>query len=189
VSDVHQFRAGEVAGPLIRSSWVIDRSAQPTGNSANRLLWPGPAPRTVAAIGATHDPRSARRIRIATASVANTGTDGFALPPRKIWQVIGASSAGTVIEWYDFYIFGALVHLRRARHDHIAEALPGRQRHLRPHRLPVALRGPLRRAAVRRDLLRRLPWPRSFARRAVAVPATAAAAVSTIGAASNVPRR
>jgi MFS family permease len=26
----------------------------------------------------------------------------------KIWQVIGASSAGTVIEWYDFYIFGAL---------------------------------------------------------------------------------
>jgi MFS family permease len=45
---------------------------------------------------------------MATASVANTGTDGFALPPRKIWQVIGASSAGTVIEWYDFYIFGAL---------------------------------------------------------------------------------
>ncbi|HZG95765.1 MAG TPA: hypothetical protein VEZ46_13745 [Mycobacteriales bacterium] len=42
---------------------------------------------------------------MATASVANTGTDGFALPPRKIWQVIGASSAGTVIEWYDFYIF------------------------------------------------------------------------------------
>ncbi len=27
---------------------------------------------------------------------------------RKIWQVIGASSAGTMIEWYDFYIFGAL---------------------------------------------------------------------------------
>ena len=26
----------------------------------------------------------------------------------KIWQIIGASSAGTVIEWYDFYIFGAL---------------------------------------------------------------------------------
>ena len=26
----------------------------------------------------------------------------------QIWQVIGASSAGTVIEWYDFYIFGAL---------------------------------------------------------------------------------
>ena len=25
-----------------------------------------------------------------------------------IWQVIGASSAGTVIEWYDFYIFGSL---------------------------------------------------------------------------------
>src|SRR5919106_564501 len=26
----------------------------------------------------------------------------------KIWQVIAASSAGTVIEWYDFYIFGSL---------------------------------------------------------------------------------
>ncbi len=25
-----------------------------------------------------------------------------------IWQVIGASAAGTVIEWYDFYIFGSL---------------------------------------------------------------------------------
>lgn len=26
----------------------------------------------------------------------------------KLWKVIGASSAGTVIEWYDFYIFGSL---------------------------------------------------------------------------------
>ena len=26
----------------------------------------------------------------------------------KIWKVIGASAAGTVIEWYDFYIFGSL---------------------------------------------------------------------------------
>lgn len=26
----------------------------------------------------------------------------------KIWQVIGASAAGTMIEWYDFYIFGSL---------------------------------------------------------------------------------
>ncbi|MBP9211418.1 MAG: MHS family MFS transporter [Bacteroidetes bacterium] len=26
----------------------------------------------------------------------------------KIWNVIGASSAGTLIEWYDFYIFGSL---------------------------------------------------------------------------------
>jgi hypothetical protein len=28
-------------------------------------------------------------------------------PPR-IWQVIGASSAGAVIEWSDLHIFGAL---------------------------------------------------------------------------------
>lgn len=27
---------------------------------------------------------------------------------RNIWQVIAASSAGTMIEWYDFYIFGSL---------------------------------------------------------------------------------
>ena len=29
-------------------------------------------------------------------------------PTSKIWQVITASSVGTVIEWYDFYIFGSL---------------------------------------------------------------------------------
>ncbi|HEY5059893.1 MAG TPA: MFS transporter [Gemmatimonadaceae bacterium] len=36
--------------------------------------------------------------------------DGRALSadPRKIWMVIAASSAGTVIEWYDFFIFGSL---------------------------------------------------------------------------------
>jgi MFS family permease len=28
--------------------------------------------------------------------------------PSTIWKVIGASSAGTLIEWYDFYIFGSL---------------------------------------------------------------------------------
>lgn len=28
--------------------------------------------------------------------------------PFKIWQIIAASSAGTMIEWYDFYIFGSL---------------------------------------------------------------------------------
>jgi MFS family permease len=27
---------------------------------------------------------------------------------KSIWKVIGASSAGTLIEWYDFYIFGSL---------------------------------------------------------------------------------
>jgi hypothetical protein len=32
------------------------------------------------------------------------------MPPYdySIWQVIAASAAGTVIEWYDFYIFGSL---------------------------------------------------------------------------------
>jgi MFS family permease len=31
-----------------------------------------------------------------------------AAAPRGIWKVIAASSAGTLIEWYDFYIFGSL---------------------------------------------------------------------------------
>jgi MFS family permease len=31
-----------------------------------------------------------------------------AISKTKIWQVIGASSVGTMIEWYDFYIFGSL---------------------------------------------------------------------------------
>jgi MFS family permease len=31
-----------------------------------------------------------------------------AAPPRRIWSVIGASAVGTMIEWYDFYIFGSL---------------------------------------------------------------------------------
>src|SRR5438876_9168390 len=26
----------------------------------------------------------------------------------RIWKVIGASAVGTMIEWYDFYIFGSL---------------------------------------------------------------------------------
>ena len=29
-------------------------------------------------------------------------------PVQKIWKVVAASSAGTMIEWYDFYIFGSL---------------------------------------------------------------------------------
>jgi len=29
-------------------------------------------------------------------------------PPQNIWAVIFASSVGTMIEWYDFYIFGSL---------------------------------------------------------------------------------
>ncbi len=34
--------------------------------------------------------------------------DNNATSVSKIWQVITASSVGTVIEWYDFYIFGSL---------------------------------------------------------------------------------
>ncbi|UYZ64280.1 MFS transporter [Hymenobacter weizhouensis] len=34
--------------------------------------------------------------------------DNNSVEKSKIWQVITASSVGTVIEWYDFYIFGSL---------------------------------------------------------------------------------
>ena len=33
---------------------------------------------------------------------------GSSVPAYNIWSVIGAAAAGTVIEWYDFYIFGSL---------------------------------------------------------------------------------
>ncbi|MFV8257950.1 MFS transporter [Bdellovibrio bacteriovorus] len=43
---------------------------------------------------------------MATAIVKDAGK--AVLDKSKIWKVIGASSAGTLIEWYDFYIFGSL---------------------------------------------------------------------------------
>ena len=39
---------------------------------------------------------------------ANSVPVSAELSKGEIWKVIGASSAGTVIEWYDFYIFGSL---------------------------------------------------------------------------------
>ncbi|HLL88791.1 MAG TPA: MFS transporter [Tepidisphaeraceae bacterium] len=49
---------------------------------------------------------------MSTVPASQAGASGVsaASPAREysIWSVIGASSAGTVIEWYDFYIFGAL---------------------------------------------------------------------------------
>src|SRR5215208_2584091 len=43
----------------------------------------------------------------ATAGAASA-SGGLKTYDYSIWQVIAASSAGTVIEWYDFYIFGSL---------------------------------------------------------------------------------
>jgi MFS family permease len=45
--------------------------------------------------------------------MANSAEESAAAPAgeisrSKIWQVIAASSVGTMIEWYDFYIFGSL---------------------------------------------------------------------------------
>src|SRR5256714_7792879 len=39
----------------------------------------------------------------------NPGSSGYpTIDTRGIWKVISASSVGTMIEWYDFYIFGSL---------------------------------------------------------------------------------
>ena len=43
-----------------------------------------------------------------TESEAHVSAEEIARREYKIWNVIAASSAGTVIEWYDFYIFGTL---------------------------------------------------------------------------------
>jgi MFS family permease len=42
------------------------------------------------------------------ARAASASTADERLGDAKIWQVIGASAVGTMIEWYDFYIFGSL---------------------------------------------------------------------------------
>lgn len=43
------------------------------------------------------------------AEVTNQPASGNSpVPSSKIWQVIAASAVGTMIEWYDFYIFGSL---------------------------------------------------------------------------------
>src|SRR6476469_11108555 len=36
------------------------------------------------------------------------GNNTCNLAPMKVWRVIAASTAGTMIEWYDFFIFGSL---------------------------------------------------------------------------------
>lgn len=58
-----------------------------------------------------HQPNG-RVWRVAKYQMAETtiesGLNSSDVSRAKIWQVIGASSLGTVIEWYDFYIFGSL---------------------------------------------------------------------------------
>jgi hypothetical protein len=42
------------------------------------------------------------------ANPSNTMAETDRLGGANIWTVIGASGVGTMIEWYDFYIFGSL---------------------------------------------------------------------------------
>jgi MFS family permease len=43
-----------------------------------------------------------------SANTVASGSQSSLRDDSQIWKVIGASAAGTVIEWYDFYIFGSL---------------------------------------------------------------------------------
>ena len=43
-----------------------------------------------------------------TSSVSNAGATSAATQDYQIWKIITASAVGTMIEWYDFYIFGSL---------------------------------------------------------------------------------
>src|SRR4051812_44157690 len=51
-----------------------------------------------------YSPRSALR-SIGRIVIGNNTCN---LAPMRIWRVIAASTAGTMIEWYDFFIFGSL---------------------------------------------------------------------------------
>jgi MFS family permease len=45
---------------------------------------------------------------MATTTAENISALNEDISQSQIWQVIGASAVGTMIEWYDFYIFGSL---------------------------------------------------------------------------------
>src|SRR5260370_14541992 len=49
------------------------------------------------------------------ASVPMQVTSSDEISTSKIWMVIMASSVGTMIEWYDFYIFGSLAAVLSAK--------------------------------------------------------------------------
>ncbi|MFZ0060620.1 MAG: MFS transporter [Pyrinomonadaceae bacterium] len=46
--------------------------------------------------------------RKSSAAIKNDNVNDGALSGHQLWQVIAASAVGTMIEWYDFYIFGSL---------------------------------------------------------------------------------
>jgi MFS family permease len=50
----------------------------------------------------------ARNASLPLKPTAGTTASATPAPEYKIWQVITASAVGTMIEWYDFYIFGSL---------------------------------------------------------------------------------
>ena len=57
----------------------------------------------------------------ATSSADLGGLYSDHISQAKIWQVIGASAVGTMIEWYDFYIFGSLAPIISPSHAKLAK--------------------------------------------------------------------
>ena len=51
---------------------------------------------------------SNRAHSLGTSGRTSEGWESAAISTSRIWQVIAASAVGTMIEWYDFYIFGSL---------------------------------------------------------------------------------
>ena len=99
---------------------------------------------TRAARSSAHDDTCVSQHRCRPPPFSATAADS----ERKIWGVIAASSAGTVIEWYDFYIFGSLAAVSRG------VFYPESERHDLAAQVAGDVRRRLRRAAVRRARLR-----------------------------------
>lgn len=83
----------ESFGPRISGFRLMFSSAQESQlNTKKDQVWP------------TSDPNQEGRM----SSVPMPVTSSDQISTSKIWMVILASSVGTMIEWYDFYIFGSL---------------------------------------------------------------------------------
>jgi hypothetical protein len=87
---------------------VVHGSLPDVGCLMLRVLLPRPAqPSQTEAVSTTaRNPR--RLVRARGTGRLLRAVNTVPESPRNIWKVIAASSAGTMIEWYDFYIFGSL---------------------------------------------------------------------------------
>lgn len=69
---------------------------------------------------AASEPANPGSAKAATSTIENTPESR-----RALWKIIGASSAGTLIEWYDFYIFASLAAVISGKFFPAGEGLVG----------------------------------------------------------------